>query len=72
MTTLKVQLELLIITTKTVDKLNKLVYNTIMDKLFLLVIVVGLHAYWIYKLVNYDWNNFEKDSEGDDFLKPYE
>ncbi len=49
-----------------------MVYNTIMDKLFLLVIVVGLHAYWIYKLVNYDWNNFEKDSEGDDFLKPYE
>ncbi len=43
-----------------------------MSNLILLVLVVGLHAFWIYKLATYDWNKFEEDSEGDDFLKPYE
>ncbi len=43
-----------------------------MSGLIILVLIVGLHAYWIYKLVNYDWSKFEEDSEGDDFLKPYE
>ncbi len=43
-----------------------------MSNLILLVLVVGLHAFWIYKLVTYDWTKFEEDSEGDDFLKPYE
>lgn len=43
-----------------------------MSNLILLVLVVGLHAFWIYKLVTYDWTKFEEDSAGDDFLKPYE
>jgi hypothetical protein len=43
-----------------------------MTGLITLVLIVGLHAYWIYKLVTYDWTKFEEDSEGDDFLKPYE
>lgn len=43
-----------------------------MDKLIVPVIALALHVYWIYKLVTYDWTKFEEDSEGDDFLKPYE
>lgn len=43
-----------------------------MMNLFLLIFVIGLHAFWIYKLVTYDWNNFEEDSKNDDFLKPYD
>jgi Ni,Fe-hydrogenase I large subunit len=38
--------------------------------LILVVLIIGLHAFWIYKLVTYDWTKFEEDSEGDDFLKP--
>ena len=34
-----------------------------MDKLLLLIIIIGLHAYWIYKLVTYDWTKFEEDQE---------
>lgn len=40
--------------------------------LLVVVIAISLHAYWIYKLVTYDWTKFEEDSKGDDFLKPYE
>jgi len=43
-----------------------------MSNLLLLILVVGLHGYWIYKVCTYDWSQFDKDSEGDDFLKPYE
>ena len=43
-----------------------------MANLILALLIIVLHGYWIYKLVNYDWDNFEEDSEGDDFLKPYE
>lgn len=43
-----------------------------MGSLLLLVTIIGLHAFWIYKLVTYDWSRFEEDSQGDDFLKPYE
>lgn len=43
-----------------------------MDKLLVLIIVIALYAYWIYKLVTYDWSKFEEDSKDDDFLKPYE
>ncbi len=43
-----------------------------MDKLLLIVFVLILHGYWIYKVATYDWSKFEEDSEGDDFLKPYE
>lgn len=43
-----------------------------MDNLLVLIIVIALHAYWIYKLVTYDWSKFEEDSKDDDFLKPYE
>jgi hypothetical protein len=43
-----------------------------MSNLILMVLVIGLHAYWIYKVATYNWDDFEKDSEGDDFLKPYE
>lgn len=34
-----------------------------MDKLFLLLLIIGLNAYWIYSIVTYDWSNFEKDQE---------
>jgi hypothetical protein len=40
--------------------------------IILFVLIVGLHAFWIYKLVTYDWDNFEEDSKDDDFLKPYD
>ena len=43
-----------------------------MDKIILILLIIGLHAFWIYKLATYDWNNFEVDSKGDDFLKPYD
>jgi hypothetical protein len=43
-----------------------------MTNLFLLTFVIGLHAFWIYKLATYDWSNFEEDSKNDDFLKPYD
>jgi len=37
-----------------------------------MIVVIGLHGYWIYKLVTYDWSKFDEDSKDDDFLKPYE
>jgi hypothetical protein len=40
------------------------------NKLLLALLVIGLHAYWIYKVGTYDWTEFDEDSEGDDFLKP--
>jgi len=40
--------------------------------IILFVLIVGLHAFWIYKIATYDWNNFDEDSKGDDFLKPYD
>jgi hypothetical protein len=43
-----------------------------MDKIILLLLIIGLHGFWIYKLATYDWNNFEEDSKDDDFLKPYD
>lgn len=43
-----------------------------MDKIVLLAFVIILTAYWIYKLVTYDWSRFEEDSKDDDFLKPYD
>lgn len=43
-----------------------------MSNLILASILIGLHAYWIYKLVTYDWTKFEEDSANDDFLKPYD
>ena len=43
-----------------------------MANLILGILIIALHAYWVYKLVTYDWTKFEEDSEGDDFLKPYE
>ena len=43
-----------------------------MANLILALLIIVLHGYWIYKLVNYDWDNFEEDSKGDDFLKPYD
>jgi len=41
-----------------------------LSDVILAVLIIGLHAYWIYKLVTYDWSKFEEDSENDDFLKP--
>ena len=35
----------------------------------LAVLIILLHAYWIYKLSTYDWTKFEEDSEHDDFFK---
>jgi hypothetical protein len=43
-----------------------------MSDLLLILLVIGLHGFWIYSVATYDWSNFEKDSEGDDFLKPYD
>ena len=43
-----------------------------MADLILVIIVLGLYGYWIYKLCTYDWSKFEEDSKDDDFLKPYE
>ena len=39
-----------------------------MDNILLLALIVGLHGYWIYKLVTYDWSKFEEDSKDDEFL----
>lgn len=41
-----------------------------LSDVILAVLIIGLHAYWIYKLVTYDWTKFEEDSADDDFLKP--
>jgi len=43
-----------------------------MSELILALLVIGLHGYWIYAIATYDWNNFEEDSKGDNFLKPYD
>jgi hypothetical protein len=43
-----------------------------MSNLLLAGLIIGLPAFWIYKLSTYDWSNFEEDSKGDDFLKPYD
>jgi hypothetical protein len=40
--------------------------------LLLALIIIGLHGYWIYKVVTYNWDNFDEDSKDDDFLKPYD
>jgi hypothetical protein len=37
-----------------------------------LFIILAIHAFWIYKLVTYDWSKFDEDSKDDDFLKPYD
>ena len=44
----------------------------VLSNLALALIIIGLHAYWIYKLATYDWDNFDEDSKDDDFLKYYE
>jgi len=43
-----------------------------MSNLILFLLIFGLHGYWIYSVATYDWSNFEKHSEGDDFLKPHD
>ena len=43
-----------------------------MNNLILLILLATLYSFWIYKLSTYDWNNFEEDFKGDDFLKPLE
>lgn len=43
-----------------------------MSNLLLAAVIMGLHGYWIYKLVTYDWSKFDEDSKDDDFLKPYD
>ena len=37
-----------------------------------MLLVIGLHGYWIYAVATYDWTKFEEDSKGDNFLKPYD
>lgn len=44
----------------------------VLSDLALALLIIGLHGYWIYKLVTYDWANFDEDSKNDDFLKPYD
>lgn len=41
-----------------------------MTNILLILLIVGLHGYWIYALATYDWSKFDEDSEADDFLKP--
>lgn len=40
-----------------------------LPNIILAVLIIGLHAFWIYKLVTYDWKTFKEDSANDDFLK---
>ena len=40
--------------------------------LLLILIIVGLHGYWIYALSVYDWSRYDEDAKDDDFLKPYD
>jgi hypothetical protein len=40
--------------------------------IILFVLIVGLHAFWIYKVATYDWNNFEEDSKADTGWPPYD
>jgi hypothetical protein len=42
------------------------------SSIVILLLIFSAIGYWVYKLVTYDWSKFEEDSEGDDFLKPYE
>lgn len=41
-----------------------------MANLILIILVIVLHSYWIYKVATYDWDNFDEDGKDDDFLKP--
>ena len=41
----------------------------VLNNLLLLILIVGLHGYWIHALATYDWSKFDEDSESDDFLK---
>jgi len=34
-----------------------------MSNVLLGLLIVGLHGYWLYKLVTYDWNNFDEDQK---------
>jgi hypothetical protein len=43
-----------------------------MSNVILALLIIVLHGYWIYKLATYNWDNFEEDNKGDDFLKPYD
>lgn len=41
----------------------------VLSNIVLALLIIGLHGYWIYKLVTYDWSKFEEDSANDEFLK---
>jgi hypothetical protein len=43
-----------------------------MSNIILMLLVIGLHGYWIYAVATYDWSKFDEDSKGDDFSKPYD
>ena len=42
----------------------------VLSDLALVLIIIGLHGYWIYAIATYDWSKHEEDSKDDDFLKP--
>jgi hypothetical protein len=44
----------------------------VLSNILLLVFILVLHGYWVYKLATYNWDNFEEDSKSDDFLRPYD
>ncbi len=44
----------------------------VLSDLALVLLIIGLHGYWIYKVATYNWDNFDEDSKNDDFLKPYD
>ena len=44
----------------------------VLSDLLLVVLMIGLFVVWIHAVATYDWSKFDEDSEGDDFLKPYD
>ena len=46
-------------------------YN-MLSNLLLVVLMFGLFGVWIHAVATYDWSKFEEDSEGDNFMKPYD
>mgnify|MGYP000523721942 CR=1 FL=1 len=34
-----------------------------MSDLLLGLLIIGLHGYWVYKLVTYDWSQYDEDQK---------
>ena len=55
-----------------IDVVAEKVLGYKMSNIILVLIILGLHGYWIYAIATYDWSKFDEDSKDDDFLKPYD